>query len=63
MVRTNTIIEDIDATSVGNARNISPNLQRLSRPRKRKNEEDLSIHDFFKMQMIEREQDRNEARE
>ena len=63
IVRNNTVILDNDATSVGSARNISPNLQRLSRPRKRKNDEDLSIQDIFKMQMIEREEDRKDARE
>ena len=42
---------------------VSPNLKRVSNPRKRKNEEEMTINDLIKYQIMEREADRKEARE
>ena len=42
---------------------VSPKLQRVSHSRKRKNEDEFSMQDLFKLQKMERQQDRQEARE
>ena len=54
---------EVDFGSLRKMSNVSPKFYRLSHPRKRKQEEELSIQEIFKMRMTERQEDRKEARE
>ena len=57
--QSNTSTTSSTASSVP-AQVVSPRLQRISTPRKKRSREEMSVQDFFKFSMLQREEDRKD---